>query len=146
MVINNLNNGGIKLFEWKEKYSVGVEKFDDQHKELLRIGRDLVSAFEGTEEGIDQYDLILDLLNEMQEYTVYHFESEEKAMKEADYPELEKHKKIHQKFVNKLKEIDTDKIDKNQQEFSMELLNFLATWIEEHILGEDQKYTPYMNN
>ena len=146
MVINNLNNGGIKLFEWKEKYSVGVEKFDDQHKELLRIGRDLVSAFEGTEEGIDQYDLILDLLNEMQEYTVYHFESEEKAMEEANYPELEKHKKIHQKFVNKLKEIDTDKIDKNQQEFSMELLNFLATWIEEHILGEDQKYTPYMNN
>ena len=145
MIINNLF-GGIKLFEWKEKYSVGVEKFDDQHKELLRIGRDIVSAFEGTEEGIDQYDLIIELLNEMQDYTVYHFESEEKALEEADYPELENHKEIHQKFVNKLKEIDTEKIDQNQQEFSMELLNFVATWIEEHILGEDQKYTSYLSS
>ena len=91
------------MFEWKEKYSVGIKKFDDQHKELLRIGRDIVSAFEGTEEGIDQYDHIIKLLNELKDYTVYHFESEEKAMEKADYPKLEKHKEVHQKFVDKLK-------------------------------------------
>ena len=131
------------MFEWKEKYSVGVEKFDKQHKQLLKIGRDLVSAFENMEKGIDQFDLIVELLQEMQEYTVYHFESEEKAMKKIDYPELDQHKEIHQKFVKKLEEIDVENIDKNQKQFSMELLDFIANWIEEHILGEDQKYKSY---
>ncbi len=131
------------MFEWKEEYSVGVEKFDKQHKQLLKIGRDLVSAFENLEKGIDQYDLIVELLQEMQKYTVYHFESEEKAMAEINYPELEKHKEIHQKFVNKLKDIDVENIDEDQKQFSMELLNFVANWIEQHILGEDQKYKPY---
>lgn len=131
------------MFEWKEKYSVGVEKFDKQHKQLLKIGRDLVSAFENMEKGIDQFDLIVELLQEMQEYTVYHFESEEKAMKEIDYPELNQHKEIHQKFVKKLEDIDVENIDKNQKQFSMELLDFIANWIEEHILGEDQKYKSY---
>ena len=131
------------MFEWKEKYSVGVEKFDKQHKQLLKIGRDLVSAFENMEKGIDQYDLIVELLQEMQEYTVYHFESEEKAMAEIEYPELEKHKEVHQKFVNKLKNIDLENIDEDQKQFSMELLDFVANWIEQHILGEDQKYKPF---
>ena len=131
------------MFEWKEKYSVGVEKFDKQHKQLLKIGRDLVSAFENMEKGIDQYDLIVELLQEMQEYTEYHFESEEKAMAEIEYPELEKHKEVHQKFVNKLKNIDLENIDEDQKQFSMELLDFVANWIEQHILGEDQKYKPF---
>ncbi len=131
------------MFEWKEKYSVGVEKFDNQHKKLLEIGRDLTYAFENLEKGIDQYDHIVNLLKEMQEYTEYHFNSEEKAMEEINYPDLEKHKKIHKDFVQKLEEIDLDQIDKNQKNFSMELLNFVATWIEQHILGEDQKYKPF---
>ena len=131
------------MFEWKEKYSVGVEKFDKQHKELLKIGRELVSAFENLEKGIDQYDHIVKLLNEMQEYTVYHFESEEKAMKKVNFPELKEHKKVHQKFIEKLKEIDIEKIDEDQKQFSMELLDFIANWIERHILGEDQKYESY---
>lgn len=59
---------------------------------------------------------------------------------------MEKHKKIHKDFVQKLEEIDLDQIDKNQKDFSMELLNFVATWIEQHILGEDQKYTTYFKN
>ena len=122
------------MFEWKEKYSVAVEKFDKKYKELLKIGRELVSAFENLEKGIDQYDHIVKLLNEMQEYTVYHFESEEKAMKKVNYPELKEHKKVHQKFIEKLKEIDIEKIDEDQKQFSMELLDFIDKWIERHIL------------
>lgn len=37
------------MFEWKDKYSVGVEKFDNQHKKLLEIGRNKLSRFGKTQ-------------------------------------------------------------------------------------------------
>ena len=69
------------MFEWKKKYEMGIKKFDDQHKRLFEIGRNLVTAFEGAEKGLDQYDHIVHLLSELHDYTVYHFNSEEKALK-----------------------------------------------------------------
>ena len=64
-------------------------------------------------------------------------------MKKHNFPELEEHKKVHQKFVEKLENIDLESIDEDQKQFSMELLDFVANWIEQHILGEDQKYKPF---
>ncbi|MFW6266380.1 MAG: bacteriohemerythrin [Halanaerobiales bacterium] len=132
------------MFDWKEEFSVGIKKFDDQHKHLLEIGKELYYLFENVEKGIDQYDQILELLQEMHDYTVYHFDSEEKAMEKYNYPRLEEHRKAHQGFVEKLKEIDLDDVDTEQRQFSMELLDFIANWVENHILGEDQKYSPFL--
>ena len=134
------------MFQWKDKFSVGIEKFDKQHKKLLEIGRELYYAFDNVEEGIDQYDKIIKILKEMHDYTVYHFDSEEEILKKYDYPHLEEHQEAHEKFIKKIEEIDPKEIDLNQKEFSMELLNFIATWIESHIMGEDQKYMSYLED
>jgi hemerythrin len=134
------------MFDWKEEFSVGIDKFDKQHKKLLKIGKELYYSFDNVEANIDQYDKIIELLNEMHDYTVYHFNFEEKVMEKFDYPGLEKQKKSHQQFVEKLEEIDPKEIDLNQKEFSMKLLNFIANWIENHIMGEDQKYTAYLSD
>ena len=141
-----LNWGGNNMFKWKEEFSVGIDKFDKQHKKLLKLGQELLYSFENVEEGIDQYDKIIKVLNEMHDYTVYHFNSEEEIMEKYNYPEINKHKKAHQQFVDKLEEIEPKKIDLNQKGFSMELINFIANWIENHIMGEDQKYKSFLKN
>ncbi len=132
------------MFEWKEKYSVGIEKFDNQHKKLLNIGQELVYAMENTSAGIDQYDKIVSLLQEMQDYTVYHFEFEEEVMEKYDYINLDSHRFQHKMFVKKLNDIDLEEFDLDQKELTMELLDFIANWIQNHILEEDQKYSPFL--
>ena len=138
--------GGYFMFKWKDKFSVGIEKFDNQHQKLLEIGRELYYAFDNVEEGIDQYDKIIEILKKLHDYTIYHFDSEEEILEKYGYPHLDKHQEAHENFVKKIEEIDLKEIDLNQKEFSMELLNFIATWIENHIMGEDQKYIPYLEN
>ena len=131
------------MFEWKEEFSVGVQKFDEQHKKMLEIGRELYLTLDNTDQGFDQYDKILELLQEMKDYTSYHFKSEEELMEKHDYPRLEEHREHHQGFVEELNKIDPQEIDLSQKETTLELLDFVANWVENHILGEDQKYVDF---
>ncbi|MFW6238065.1 MAG: bacteriohemerythrin [Bacillota bacterium] len=134
------------MFTWKEKYSVGHKKLDDQHKKLLDIGRELVYVLENTSKGIDQYDKIAELLQEMTEYTKYHFENEEKIMEEHNFIDLDSHRFQHKIFVKKLEEIDLENVDTNQQGSVMKLLDFIADWIQNHILEMDKKYSVLFEN
>ncbi|MFW6278716.1 MAG: bacteriohemerythrin [Bacillota bacterium] len=131
------------MFEWEENFSVGVDKIDRQHQELLRIGGELVDAMKNISQGIDEYDHIRRLLQEMSEYTVEHFKSEEMLMAKHDFPGLESHQKQHQLFVGRLEDINLDNLDRNQEKFMMDLLDFIANWVENHILEVDSKYGDY---
>lgn len=129
------------MFEWKNTYSVGIKEIDKQHKNLLGIGEKLVYVMENTTKGLDQYDEIKRLLKELYEYTIYHFNSEEELMKKHDFLELPSHQFQHKLFVKKLEAMDLDGFDNDQLESTNQLLDFIANWITEHILKEDQKYS-----
>ena len=87
------------MFEWNEKYSVGVEKIDEQHKRLFDLGYKTYDILKNTDYGIDQYDQIKILLKELFDYTVFHFESEESILKEYDYVSLPTHRFQHKLFM-----------------------------------------------
>ena len=44
----------------------------------------------------------------------------------------------HQAFVDKLNEINLDDVDDNQQEYLTELVDFLLSWLVNHILKIDK--------
>ncbi len=133
------------MFEWNENFSVGIKKIDNQHQKLLSIGSELVTVLDNTAEGFDQYDEIKKLLNELFDYTVYHFSIEEKMMEEHNFIGLPAHRFEHKIFIKKLEDIDPEELDTNQNEATMNLLNFVASWITNHILEIDQKYAPYLS-
>ena len=68
-------------------------------------------------------------------------------MERIAYPGLDKQKRAHAAFVERLVEIDLtdmDNIDANQQEYLLNLIRFLASWLSGHILGEDKKIGEYV--
>lgn len=132
------------MFKWKDEFSVNIESIDKQHKELFKIGNMLYDILSLKDE-IDRYDEIVTVLEKMKEYAVYHFSYEEKLMKENDYPEFEDHKKKHEEFMEMAASIDEEYIDQKQNEISMDLLMFVANWIEKHILNVDMKLKDYLN-
>lgn len=131
-------------FEWKDSYSVNVDKINEQHKKMFEIGgrvSDLVLA----KDGFDHYDEIMDILQELTEYTIYHFNFEERLMEKYGYEDLEAHRMEHVFFIKKIERFRKKDIDAEQDKVSVDLIAFVSDWITGHILSTDMKYKDYLN-
>lgn len=127
------------MFEWNDDYSVGIEEIDKQHKHLIGIGAELMEMIKHHSHD-DLYDDVIDAVERMKDYTVYHFATEERLMEQAGFEGLEEHKGEHERFIAKLDEVDLSDLDSNQTEFIMDILNFISKWIFKHIIGADFEY------
>lgn len=128
------------LFRWSEKYCTQIPSIDSQHKNLFEIANKLHDAFV---ERKDDSDIIAKILDELVDYTKYHFSFEEKLMKENRYPHLSEHIEKHRILVTKVSEMVEKYKNKEQIELT-DLLVFVIEWLQEHILGEDMEYCPYV--
>ncbi len=111
------------MFKWKDNFSVNIKIIDEQHQELFRIGNALYSII-SIKDGVDRYDEIMKILYEMRDYAIYHFDYEEKLMKENGYLDFENHKRQHNGFINKVKSIDELDIDEKQKKNWHRISNF----------------------
>ncbi len=133
------------MFKWKEEFSVNIEEIDRQHKELFRIGYSLYNII-SIKDGLDRYDEIMEILKSLQDYAHYHFDWEENLMKEYNYPKYNEHKKEHNVFFKTVSSIKEEKIDEEQRKVGMDLIVFIANWIENHILKTDKQYKEFLNS
>lgn len=125
-------------FAFTDEYRTGVEIIDEEHAELFRIikrANDLI-----TEELLhDKYDEIMSVIDELRNYTIKHFADEEEYMISINYEGLATQRKTHEMFVDKLNDINLDDLDDNQQQYLIELVDFLLMWLVNHILKMDKK-------
>jgi hemerythrin-like metal-binding domain len=131
-------------FEWKNDYSVNVQEIDNQHKRMFEIGEkisDLVLA----KDDFDHYDEIINILQELKDYTIYHFDFEEKLMEKYGYPEVDPHKIQHIFMIKKLQKLQTEDIDRDQKGAVIDLIAFVSDWITGHILETDKRYKDFFN-
>ncbi len=129
------------MFAFTDKYKTGIEMVDDEHRRLFEIIAETKDVID-SQFLADKYDHIMNLLDQLREYTEFHFKDEEVLMEKIGYPGLEAQKRAHAAFVERLVEIDfkdLDNMDDNQQEYLLELIQFLVSWLSNHILGMDKK-------
>ena len=129
------------LFAFTDKYKTGIEFIDDEHKRLFEI---IDETYELIHDHFihDKYDQIIHLLDQLKDYTEFHFHDEEEYMKSINYQGLEAQQQAHAAFIDKLVNIDIHELeamDDNQQQYLLDLVNFLVTWLANHILGADKK-------
>lgn len=125
------------MLNWKEEYSIGVPQIDKQHRRLFEIGN---SIYELLENYIldDKYDKIIVIIEELKQYTKYHFQTEEQYMLHIKYPGYFSQKVEHDDFIAKIEEVELQDIDKDQENYIRELLLFVFSWILEHIMQKDK--------
>lgn len=126
-------------FKWKDNYNVDVKEIDKQHNKLFEIGT-RISELVLANDDFDHYDEIMAILQELKEYTIYHFGYEEKLMKQYGYKDLDTHKIEHLFVIKKLQKLGSKDIDEEQKEAVMELIGFISDWISGHILKTDMQY------
>lgn len=124
------------MFEMKEKYKTGIAFIDEEHKKLFEIAERAYQLLKNPYE-VDKFDNVVAVIEELREYTVYHFKDEEKYMESINYKRLFTQKIDHAKFIEKLYEVDLNKIDENPDEAIMGILTFLNDWLINHILEKD---------
>ena len=129
------------LFNWNDSYSVSIKAIDEQHKVLIGLINDLHDAMK-----IGKGKEVLGpILEELVNYTVYHFGHEERLFTSNGYPDSANHKATHVKLIQQVKDIKND-FDNGKTVLSMEVMNFLKDWLGNHIMGTDKKYVPFLTS
>ncbi|MDP1983469.1 MAG: bacteriohemerythrin [Sulfuritalea sp.] len=131
--------GKVSLVRWSDSMSVGDRHIDEQHKILIDTINQLASA-----EVRNDRPLLAMIIDELVNYTVYHFEYEERLIEAAGYPDLERHRHTHRGFVKWVGDLREEFTYHRRRRLDDRILGFLRDWLSEHILGEDQRYSPYI--
>jgi hemerythrin len=139
------------FLEWDPGFSVKIAEIDQQHKNLIGFINRLYEAMkpsssqDALEAAIQELSTQATIINEMVEYSSYHFSTEEKYMLQYRYPDYEKHKKEHEYFINKVRILKSD-FDDGKVILSSQITQFLKEWLSTHILGTDKKYGPFFQS
>ncbi|BEP29732.1 bacteriohemerythrin [Helicovermis profundi] len=133
------------MFTWDEKYSVGIEVIDQQHKKLFAIGEEIHDKI--IKDSCEEDECLVEalkVLEELKQYTVYHFTTEEELLKKYNYMELENHLIQHDLFINYLEDIDPKRLEKYPKEYLYEIMMYISKWIFKHISTVDFKYVDFL--
>lgn len=125
---------------WSEDLSANIEDIDMQHQQLVAMLNELHTAMierKGNE-------ALGKIINGLAQYTVYHFSTEETYFDEYDYPGAEIHKAQHADFVERVSDFQ-NRFATGEAALSIEVLDFLAGWVKEHIRGSDKEFGPFLN-
>ncbi|RQD68872.1 MAG: hemerythrin [Tindallia sp. MSAO_Bac2] len=130
---------------WKERYRIGVEIIDEQHKELFQRVQEFLAVINGTEAWEGRKRKVEETMGFMEEYAVKHFTDEENLFQEIKYPDAEAHKKAHEEFAKMVKEYKVRFEDGMKEEDVQEFGGRLMSWLIMHVGKEDQKLGEFIN-
>ena len=125
-------------FEWMDSYSVGISELDEDHKVLVSLVNDLVVFVNGNKSDID----LGAVLEQLMDYSVFHFGKEERLFEQTKYPEAENHRRSHDRFARRLVEFHT--LYRKKTLKTTDFATVLMDWLITHIQHEDKRYSPHL--
>lgn len=138
-----LRGGGEKflnpLISWDDEFSVGIDAIDRQHKHLLG----LINKIDDVIQNGGTYEKFAPIVTDLINYTNRHFAHEEKLMDENHCPDLDRHKRSHDRLREELLHWQ-EKVAKARAEEMREHMLFLRIWFPGHILNMDKNDADYL--
>ncbi len=123
---------------WNSRFETGIDLIDAQHQSLFAAVNRLVDAFRAGKAGAQ----VKESLDFLVGYTLEHFQTEERFMRELDYPWLAEHSGEHARLMEQVRHLQMAFED--GKPVTMDLAIFLADWLREHIHGSDMAYVRFM--
>ncbi|MBI4968665.1 MAG: bacteriohemerythrin [Rhodospirillales bacterium] len=128
----------IKTIVWNPAMSVGESRLDDEHMVLI----DIINQLYGANERRDNRLLEM-VIDELYSYASFHFQHEEDYIAGLGFPGTERHVKLHHGFIRRLTATRQKFLAERQPEIGIEILDFLTSWLRDHIMGEDRRYREF---
>ncbi|MGE0080352.1 MAG: bacteriohemerythrin [Thiohalomonadaceae bacterium] len=132
------------IFHWDSAYCVGIDQVDGQHERLVAIVNRLDEAVSIGGEAAQ----INGILQELLDYTRYHFGTEERLMEAAPHllAHFRRHKREHEDFVQKVLGFVGAMGRAEVADVARPLLDYLLQWLVAHILGSDREMARLLSN
>ena len=129
---------------WREAMSIDDGPIDDDHKFWISLANGLEAALDG---GMDR-KLIIETLNKLKYYTVYHFVREEAIQREIGFPDADAHAEKHRHLVgivdNALKLFESEINEGKHERIRENVARLLSSWIIGHIVKHDLPMRSYI--
>lgn len=129
------------LINWDETLRVGVREIDEQHMILIN----LINKFDEGVSGNVGRPGFARLLDELVQYTRFHFGTEERLMNQYLYLNRVSHVEGHHHLVHQLTTF-RDEFNDGRTEFTTETLSFLKEWLLDHIRHSDKEMAGYLSS
>lgn len=125
------------VVEWDPRLETGIDVIDAQHRKLFEAINDLADSFKSGQ-ALDKSRASLAFLAQ---YSVEHFQTEERFMRSMNYPDLASHRVEHVRLVSKLQTLQV-KQDKGYL-VTADVAIFVADWLSHHIQEADMGYVRF---
>lgn len=126
---------------WNPNLSVGVAKVDAHHRKLI----DMINQVAVSVEALLGPQAVGQTIDQLIEYTQYHFTFEEDLLEQNDYPGLAEHRQEHQRLILEVEKLKNRFAKGATEKLRTDTMKSLTRWLIEHIEGEDQKYAEFLN-
>ena len=129
--------------KWTPNLAVGIEKIDEQHKVLFERINALIEA---CNQGKGK-DTVADLITFLKDYVVFHFRDEQQIMLNYKYPQYEQHKKLHDRFIESLNELNKE-LEEQGPGLALVLKTnrLVVDWLINHINKVDTQLAAHIRN
>lgn len=129
------------IIEWTNSIAVNIEQFDQDHKKLI----DLINLLHDAMTTGQASHVLSKTIDELIDYTNYHFSSEENIMRKERFHGIVQHIAQHKEFIDKMVDF-RKRIENNNLMFSIDLKRYLKDWLVDHILSLDKHLSYYLKN
>jgi hemerythrin len=119
---------------WTQNLNLGIEVIDEQHIRIVQY----INELDDVRTSKNKREEVGRIIEAMVGYTISHFSFEESMQKEAGYPHIKEHKKVHELFINNITNF--------QERFNQgadvadDLHKLLFKWLYSHIQHDDLDY------
>jgi hemerythrin-like metal-binding protein len=126
------------LITWSDRLSVGVERIDKQHRQLV----DLLNSLHAEMLAGRGMQALSEVLGNLIQYTKTHFNTEETLFRNHGYPDAQAHKQQHDELTEKAVALARE-VSSGRATLTLPTMNFLKDWLSNHILKSDMAYKPF---
>lgn len=120
------------MIRWLPDYAIGVQDVDAEHQRLFALAGKLHQSISA---GQDR-EILDAILQDLIDYTCYHFTNEEELMERIGYPHVEEHRQEHQAL--------RFQVLARQAASPAEVLQFVTDWMKCHTTTTDRRIGTYM--
>lgn len=128
------------LVQWDASMSVGSDLFDGHHKIIIDCLNDLHPLLGKKNCNAE----IAPILDRLEQFVLVHFGEEERTLRQIGYPDWRAHKDQHDQMYDLVFKFKSD-VESGRSLEAAYLHEILYTWLIKHILGDDKKYTAYLD-
>lgn len=139
---SSINHKFMPFIEWKNEYALGINEIDVQHQKMLAIIDKLYNIFD--QKKYENQEELNKIIQELTDYAVYHFQTEEHYFDLFGYQDKTAHVQIHNQYREKIEAWRQRYNETKDKAVFFEISNFLHDWWIWHINNTDRDYVPFL--